>query len=134
MTSTSENPHEIANCELRIANCPIRNPKSAIRNSLGILMLLWVAGIGLAAEQGEWKGYDSKGKRDPFVPLARDGKIVSPNTESAPTSSAPLLAGIVWDPGGRSLALINETEVMIGEWRCGGADPQRGIRDPADYL
>jgi hypothetical protein len=72
---------------------------------------------GFAGEQKEKQNlYDSKGKRDPFVPLVRDGRIVGVGAEPISTGgSTPLLAGIVWDPHGRSIALINDTEVMVGD-------------------
>ena len=57
--------------------------------------------------------YDSHDKRDPFVPLVRDGHIVAAPTASADFSSLSL-AGIVWDPTGRSIALINDAEVRAG--------------------
>ncbi len=61
--------------------------------------------------------YDAKGKRDPFVPLVRDGRLVSTSTDAAASAkpSDIFLAGILWDPGGRSIALINDAEVTVGE-------------------
>ena len=59
--------------------------------------------------------YDAKGRRDPFVSLVREGRVVTPVASSAsPDGTTPILYGIVWDPGGRSLALINDTEVQVG--------------------
>ena len=61
--------------------------------------------------------YHAKGKRDPFIPLVRDGKLISlVDGESAPATSLSglQLTGILWDPGGRSLALINGTEIGVG--------------------
>lgn len=62
-------------------------------------------------------GYDSKGRRDPFVPLVRDGRLISSISGEpvAVSTSRPRLLGILWDPGGHSIALINNTEVMVGE-------------------
>lgn len=86
--------------------------------------VLWMAlgGFALAAEQppDQSAGYDPKGKRDPFVPLVREGRIVSVASdghESAPTVdfSSPVLLGIVWDPNGHSIALINDTEAKVGD-------------------
>ena len=56
--------------------------------------------------------YDAKGHRDPFVPLVRDGRIVNPRAASG---ILPVLYGILWDPDGRSMALINDREVSVGD-------------------
>ena len=62
--------------------------------------------------------YDAQGRRDPFAPLVRDGKLVS-STVAGPTTSGsvgPLtLDGILWDPTGQSIVLINGTEAKIGD-------------------
>jgi len=77
-------------------------------------------GLAVADQQDQPWSYDPKGKRDPFIPLVRDGRIVSVTGDpTSPDVSTPLLAGILWDPGGESIALINDTEVRIGE-RIGG--------------
>lgn len=81
--------------------------------------MMWCfCGLRLAAadQQGQPWSYDPKGKRDPFIPLVRDGRFVSVTGDlSSPEASAPLLAGILWDPVGQSIALINDTEVRVGE-------------------
>ena len=60
--------------------------------------------------------YNAKGHRDPFIPLVRDGQIVSSTSQTAPIdASKPVLHGILWDSGGQSIALINDTEVKIGD-------------------
>ena len=68
--------------------------------------------------------YDPKGKRDPFFPLVKDGRMItavaSGDTRLVDASSLSL-AGILWDPNGRSIALINDTEVKAGQ-RIGGYD------------
>jgi len=68
-----------------------------------------------AAEEG-WR-YDAKGHCDPFFPLVQDGKAIPCATnQSGPDVTGPLqLGGILWDPGGHSIALINGTEVKLGE-------------------
>ena len=70
----------------------------------------------VAEQQRSSTPYDANGKRDPFVPLLRDGRFVG--SAGSPSTTHPsdlLLSGIVWDPAGRSFALINETEVAVGE-------------------
>lgn len=84
--------------------------------------LWWVAGLiggdALAQSPPPPQPYDSKGKRDPFVPLVHEGRFVAV-TGSGLAKDLPVsdlhLAGIVWDPAGSSLALINEMEVKIGD-------------------
>ena len=58
--------------------------------------------------------YDSKGMRDPFIPLVGKG-LEFLFTEVAVESIAGVyLEGIVWDPGGVSLAIINGEIVTEG--------------------
>ena len=59
--------------------------------------------------------YDAKGRRDPFVPLVRDGQLVSVSQRPSVDASTPTLHGILWDPGGHSLALINDVEAKVGD-------------------
>ncbi len=58
-----------------------------------------------------WGEYQSKGKRDPFVPLmTADGKRIHPpgSDEEATTGTSLLsLQGIVFDPHAESYAIIN---------------------------
>lgn len=67
--------------------------------------------------------YDARGRRDPFMPLVRDGRPVAVIPESSSTTASGdfVLIGILWDPHGQSLALINDTEVregdMIGDYQ-----------------
>ena len=65
--------------------------------------------------------YNAKSRRDPFVALVRDGRIVALATSGRAESSQPILYGVLWDPGGNSIALINDGEArvgdMVGEYR-----------------
>ena len=58
--------------------------------------------------------YNAQGRRDPFMPLVRDGRLVSVQGMLV-ESSKPVLYGILWDPSGASLALINDAEVKVGD-------------------
>lgn len=87
-------------------------------------LLVWGAGQpGFAArptseEVSSALAYDPKGKRDPFLPLVREGRIVTVlggSASGAVDLSGLKLIGILWDPGGRSLALINDSEVRVGD-------------------
>ena len=85
-----------------------------------ILSVVWL-GIApvWAAEQGPKHSssfqYDSKGRRDPFTPLVREGKLVNVMPGTQLSASRPVLFGILWDPGGQSIALLNDTEVKVGD-------------------
>ena len=92
------------------------------------MAILWFCGVILtlhgaaslwaaeeAPKQSEPFRYDSKGRRDPFLPLVRDGRIVSRMGDSDRASETPILYGILWDPGGKSIALINDGEVKVGD-------------------
>lgn len=59
--------------------------------------------------------YQAKGKRDPFVPLVRDGQLVPITQSVVVESSVPVLHGIMWDPYGQSIALINDLEAKVGD-------------------
>ena len=59
--------------------------------------------------------YNAKGRRDPFVPLVRDGQLVSVSQSAPMESSRPMLRGILWDAGGHSIALINDLEAKVGD-------------------
>ena len=83
----------------------------------GVLLVLGVAPVWAASEPSE-KGdasYDAAGHRDPFVPLVRDGRLVGIVAPSGAQADKPVLYGILWDPGGDSIALINDGEVRVGE-------------------
>ncbi len=60
--------------------------------------------------------YNAKNKRDPFVPLVRDGKYVGVVSETASAdSTTPFLIGILWDQAGQSIAMINDGEYKVGD-------------------
>ena len=80
--------------------------------------LVWAAGE--PSEKQSAFSYDPAGHRDPFVPLVRDGRLVGvASPETAVDAARPVLYGILWDPGGRSLALINDAEVKVGDTIAG---------------
>ena len=66
------------------------------------------------AEQVEQFRYNGKGRRDPFAPLVRDGRLVAV-AAAGHESSRPVLYGVLWDPGGNSIALINDGEARVGD-------------------
>ena len=71
------------------------------------------------AEPPEPFRYDSGGRRDPFVSLVREGRLVGTAQGVRVDSTTPTLYGILWDPQGDSIALLNEAEVKVGETVAG---------------
>ena len=83
------------------------------RPLLGLLVALSVGLLGAAApEESAVKKatYDAQDKRDPFVPLVKDGKIVGARNEGA----LPEIMGIMYDPD-NPIAMIGDREVTIGD-------------------
>lgn len=72
----------------------------------GVVLLTMAAGL-LSAEEIV---YDSGKRRDPFVPLVGDmGSL------EAGSSSGFKLEGIIYDPGGRSLVILNGNSYQVGD-------------------
>lgn len=59
--------------------------------------------------------YDAKGHRDPFIPLVKDGKLIGTQRGTPLDTAKPVLYGILWDPRGESIAMLNDTEVTVGD-------------------
>jgi len=63
----------------------------------------------------ELSTYDAKGKRDPFLPLVtKDGRIVSEHS-AVERAEDIKLQGIIWDPRGKSFAMLNGEVVSVGD-------------------
>lgn len=85
----------------------------------------WVAAIvvtaALVGAAPAARAYDARRQRDPFVPLvAPDGTVrESANRPTQPVGlTGPLqVQGIVYDPTGRSIAVINGEVMEAGERR-----------------
>lgn len=59
--------------------------------------------------------YDSKGKRNPFIPLVTpEGKLVKLDSEEKETSGMAL-EGIIYDKNGISYAILNGAVVKVGD-------------------
>jgi hypothetical protein len=59
--------------------------------------------------------YDAKGRRDPFLPLVWNGKLITPIGQRLSEGAQPELDGILFDPAGDSIALVNGQEARVGE-------------------
>jgi hypothetical protein len=78
--------------------------------------------------------YDSKSRRDPFSALVRDGRLIGGAQPQTPVETRkPVLYGILWDPGGNSIAVLNDEEVrvgdVIGEYRVVEIQPNAVVLD-----
>ena len=63
--------------------------------------------------------YDDKGRRDPLLPLVDENGRYLLEADSLYFPAELNLSGILWDPEGKSSALINNQIVKIGESTCG---------------
>lgn len=78
-----------------------------------IVLLIAFLSSAILCRGEERFAYDSKGKRDPFMPLVTSqGYIV--NIEEELLVADMNLEGIIYDAGGRSMAVINGKVVKAG--------------------
>lgn len=60
--------------------------------------------------------YDSRGKRNPFIPLVTsDGKLLKLEAEENANVEGLLLEGIIYDKNGLSYAIVNSNVVKVGD-------------------
>lgn len=60
--------------------------------------------------------YDSKGKRNPFIPLVTpDGRFLKLDKEEEKKGDL-IVEGIIYDKNGRSFAIVNTSVVGIGDF------------------
>ena len=87
--------------------------------SLAVLIMAFArAGWAVEANAKESTAfqYEPGGHRDPFVPLVQEGSRVGATVKGTPVEPAKLiLYGVLWDPGGQSIALINDKEIRVGD-------------------
>ena len=101
-----------------------------VASAIGMLtaLILGGAGVGVGAEPTPVPAqkqspnppqpsvYDAHNRRDPFVPLVREGRVLGGSSETTMGDcSQPTLGGILWDPSGHSIALINDSEFKVGD-------------------
>jgi len=78
---------------------------------LGSCVLLFLCSISLA--QVDFT-YDSKGKRNPFIPLVTpDGRLLKLEQEQGVNDLA--IQGIIYDKNGISYAIVNANVVGVGD-------------------
>ena len=83
----------------------LRN-KFILPAGLGLGLLIAATGLFAVSEVT----YDSGNRRDPFVPLTEEDSI-----SAAASSSGIKLEGIIYDPGERSMAILNGKAYQTGE-------------------
>lgn len=59
--------------------------------------------------------YKSKGKRDPFIPLVTGDIVTSLGLESVTSIDDIEFEGVIYDPAGQSMALLNGEVVKKGD-------------------
>ncbi|MFH1061325.1 MAG: hypothetical protein V1747_00360 [Candidatus Omnitrophota bacterium] len=77
------------------------------KRSLVIIILLFCCQTANAKSAGRDFIYKDEGTRDPFIALVTsDGRIL-PGARETTESTNIELEGVIWDPNGNSLAIIN---------------------------
>ncbi len=85
------------------------------------IAILLTSGLSVSngsTQDSEQEGpiYDSKNRRDPFIPLiARAIKFTRAGLEGVQSRDDIVLEGIVWDRGGDSIAILNGVIVKEGD-------------------
>ena len=91
--------------------------KKSVLCTLYFVPLLAVVFFALSAycfAQGVFV-YDSKGKRDPFIPLVTpDGRLLKLDQQEEKVSPL-ILEGIIFDKSGMSYAVVNGEVVRVGD-------------------
>ncbi len=80
-----------------------------------VFLIFLVFAISVSA-QTEDMGYESGGRRDPFVPLVTQKvKSTTDGLQGVQGIGDIILEGIVWEPTGRSIAIMNGAIVKEGD-------------------
>lgn len=66
--------------------------------------------LAAAPLHAEGTAYDAGKRRDPFIPLSGED-----NALTSASSSGVKLEGIIYDPNGRSMAILNGKTYLVGE-------------------
>ncbi|MDO8662312.1 MAG: hypothetical protein Q7K98_03730 [Candidatus Omnitrophota bacterium] len=81
-----------------------------------ILLILFVGLYSFSFAQGDFI-YQSKGKRNPFIPLvSKDGRLMKLDKDEGQGKSDLLVDGIIYDKQGISYALVNGRVLGIGDY------------------
>ena len=96
-----------------------------LRNKIALASFFWIVFLSLSMNSfaASKVAYDSGNRRDPFVPLTGEA-----NALVTATSSSIKLEGIIYDPGERSMAILNGKSYQVGEG-VGGATILKILKD-----
>lgn len=85
------------------------------RQNFLVLLFLFLFISPLAFGQSEFI-YETKGKRNPFIPLVTpEGRLLKLDKKESVLSDGLALEGIIYDKFGRSFAIVNTAVVGIGD-------------------
>lgn len=80
--------------------------------------------------------YDNKDTRDPFVPLVTQQGKITTGLQSIGSVKDIVLEGIVWDPKGGSIVIINQNILKendyIGDYQITKIQPNRVVLKKGD--
>lgn len=88
--------------------------KNIYNSILTLLLSLYIASSLLAVEAEDFV-YDSKSRRDPFIPLITHKARGAAGLEGVQTIEDVNLEGIVWDARGDSIAILNGVIIKEGQ-------------------
>lgn len=79
------------------------------------MLTIFSAGMFLVMVHGEEYKYFSKGKRDPFIPLATGEVRANLGLQAVETIDDVKFEGIIFDPSGKSMVVLNDEVLREGE-------------------
>lgn len=80
-----------------------------------IILVVLTAGAFLTGAQEEEYKYLSKGKRDPFVPLATGEVKTNVGLQAVETIDDVRFEGVIFDPSGKSMVVLNDEVLQEGD-------------------
>ena len=87
-----------------------------LRNKIYIILFSIFCFLGIALAQEDFV-YQSKGKRNPFIPLVdKEGRLMRLDKEQEKGTSDLMVDGIIYDKQGVSFALVNGRVVGVGDY------------------
>jgi len=87
-----------------------------LKNSTYLVLIIFFTFLGSSLAEGDFI-YQSKGKRNPFIPLvSKDGQLMKLDREEEKESTDLLVDGIIYDKQGISYALVNGRVVGVGDY------------------
>lgn len=85
-----------------------------------ISILLFSSLLSFSLAQEEYT-YDSKGRRDPFIPLVTPGGVLLKlDKEENKAGAGLVIEGIIYDKQGSSYAIVDTNVVRVGDSVAGG--------------